>query len=130
MAALFYPVPQPDNTYPNDVLIYIHQDMDRRREDYAADLEAKSLSMEADPLILALQEAKHAREAADRRTRLLLAYAREFHPPRRYSLSELGNASGYTFSGVRTAYGDREIAQVQGQIGRAPRRATSAEEIT
>ncbi|MEU6895888.1 hypothetical protein ABZ934_29825 [Streptomyces sp. NPDC046557] len=128
VAAFLHPMPAPDRTYPDDVLIDMREDTDRLREEYAADLEAKALGTETDPLILALQQAKQDKEEADRRTRLLIAYAREFHAPRRYSLNELGNASGYTFSGVRTAYGDREIEQVQGEIGRAPRRAASGEE--
>ncbi|THA51644.1 hypothetical protein [Streptomyces sp. A1136] len=55
-------MPQPDNTDPDDVLIDMRQDMDRRREDYAAELKARALGMETDPLLLALQEAKQARE--------------------------------------------------------------------
>ncbi|MFB7836242.1 hypothetical protein [Streptomyces sp. NPDC056056] len=122
LAALIHPMPAPGTPDPDDILADVREDVDRKRKAYADDLEATAFGTDSDPLIVALQKAKTQKEAADRRIRTILAYAREFHPPRRYSLNELGEASGYTFSGVRTAYGDQEIAQVQGQIGRAPRR--------
>ncbi|MGX1884870.1 hypothetical protein [Streptomyces sp. NPDC055287] len=58
--------------------------------------------------------------AADQRIRRLLAYALQFHPQRRYPLRELASASGYTNSGVRTAYTGKEVQMVRGQINRDP----------
>ncbi|MEU1696123.1 hypothetical protein [Streptomyces hirsutus] len=42
----------------------------------------------------------------------------EFHGSRPYGLEELARATGFSFSGVRTAYSEREIRQVTAQIGR------------
>ncbi|MFD7861476.1 hypothetical protein [Streptomyces sp. NPDC059783] len=122
LAALLHPMPEPGTPDPDDILADVREGTNRKRKAYADDLEATAFGTDTDPLIVALQKAKADKEAADRSIRTLLAYAREFHPPRRYSLNELGGACGYTPSGVRTAYGDQEIAQVQGEIGRAPRR--------
>ncbi|MFD4243607.1 hypothetical protein ACFWP3_18720 [Streptomyces sp. NPDC058525] len=123
LAALIHPMPEPGTPDPDDILADVREDVDRKRKKYADDLEATAFGTDTDPLIVALQKEQALKEAADRRIRTLLAYAREFHPARRYSLHELGEASGYTFSGVRTAYGDPEVTLVQGQIGRTPRRA-------
>ncbi|MET7715475.1 hypothetical protein [Streptomyces sp. NPDC005407] len=67
---------------------------------------------------MALQEEGGKKKAADARIRRLLAYARKFHAPRRYPLNELAEASGYTISGVRTAYDDEEVTLVARQINR------------
>lgn len=58
----------------------------------------------ADPLLDALDRLRHQREATDRRTRLVLAYARECVYPRPYRLADLAAASGLSISGVRGAY--------------------------
>ncbi|MFN1193208.1 hypothetical protein ACK03K_33635 [[Kitasatospora] papulosa] len=122
LAALIHPMPDSGTPDPDGILADVREDVHRLRKQYADDLEATALGTDTDPLILALQKAQADRKAADRRIRTLLAYAREFHPPRRYPLNELADASGYTISGVRTTYGDHEITLVQGQIGRTPRR--------
>ncbi|MGW3061756.1 hypothetical protein ACWC98_38455 [Streptomyces goshikiensis] len=128
LAALLHPMPEPGTPDPADILADVREEVDRLRKEYADDLEATAFGTDTDPLIVALQKAQADKDAADRRIRTLLAYAREFHPPRRYSLSELGQACGYTFSGVRTAYGDSEVTLVQTQIGRTPRRPAEEQE--
>ncbi|MFC7931817.1 hypothetical protein [Streptomyces cinereoruber] len=65
---------------------------------------------------------KTHKEAVDAQIRRLPAYGREFHSSHPYSLEELARHSGHTFSGVRTAYGDKEIQAVAEQIGRQPNR--------
>ncbi|MFD3442593.1 hypothetical protein ACFWU3_34465 [Streptomyces sp. NPDC058685] len=109
----------------DDHFVEICDQIERDRREYAENLEAASHGMEEDPLILALQEEWGKKQQADARIRQILAYAREFYPPRRYKLEELAQASGYKFSSVRTAYGDKEITQVADQIKRPPTRATT-----
>ncbi|MGW9448578.1 hypothetical protein [Streptomyces sp. NPDC055632] len=75
-----------------------------------------------DPLLLALDGLKAQKEAVDAQMRRPLAYGREFHANHPYGLEELARHSGYTFSGVRTAYGDKEVQAVAEQIGRQPNR--------
>ncbi|GAA2569503.1 hypothetical protein GCM10010398_69310 [Streptomyces fimbriatus] len=65
---------------------------------------------------------KAQKEAVDAQIRRLLAYGREFHGSRPYGLEELARRAGYSFSGVRTAYGETEIRQVAAQTGRKPNR--------
>ncbi|KRD23518.1 hypothetical protein ASE41_11335 [Streptomyces sp. Root264] len=48
-------------------------------EDYAFALEAQRDDLQENPLLIALGNARAAREAADREIRHLLAYGREFH---------------------------------------------------
>ncbi|MGW0771849.1 hypothetical protein [Streptomyces sp. NPDC002676] len=90
------------------------------REQYAADLQAQCDGLEEDPLLVALGNARAAKEAADREIRLLLAYGREFHGERPYKLEPLAQASGYTVSGIRTAYTDQDVAAVSRGIERQP----------
>lgn len=74
------------------------------------------------PLLGELVAARDALLAAERRLRVLLAYGREFVGPRPYRLEDLARAAGMSISGVRTAYGDDEIAEVARATG-ARRRA-------
>ncbi|WP_327188220.1 hypothetical protein [Streptomyces sp. NBC_01334] len=83
-------------------------------------LEAHHDDQREDPLLIALGNARAAREAADREIRHLLAYGRELHGDRPYKLEPLAQASGMTPSGIRTAYTSSEIQTVAHQIGRAP----------
>ncbi|WP_158013060.1 hypothetical protein [Streptomyces sp. Root369] len=76
--------------------------------------------LQEDPLLIALGNARAAREAADREIRRLLAYGREFRGDRPYQLEPLAQASGLTPSGIRTAYGSSEIDTVARCIGRTP----------
>ncbi|WP_435059656.1 hypothetical protein [Streptomyces sp. bgisy060] len=128
LAAVLHPLPEPGSVTPDDCFDDAREQTEDLRKQYADNLDAAALDTDSEPLILALEQARAQKEAADRRIRLILAYAREFYPPRRYSLRELGAASGYTTSGVNAAYGAQEIKQVQSQIHRAPRRPTRGEE--
>ncbi|WP_327341133.1 hypothetical protein [Streptomyces europaeiscabiei] len=128
LAAVLCPLPEPGSVIPEEAFPDAYEAAERERSEYASNLEAASLGIEADPLILALEEARAQREAADRRVRLVLAYAREFQPASRYPLRELGPASGYTPSGVTTAYDAQQIELVQSRIHRAPRRPVPGED--
>ncbi|MFI6340519.1 hypothetical protein [Streptomyces sp. NPDC050535] len=122
LAALLCPLPEPGSVTPEDCFPDAFEEAERERSQYADNLEAAAFATEGDPLILALEQAQAQKEEADRRIRLILAYAREFQPGRRYPLRELGQASGYTTSGTYTAYGTAEIDLVQSRIHRSPRR--------
>ena len=122
LAALLCPLPEPGSVTPQEAFPDAYEEAERERSQYASNLEAAALGIEADPLILALEQARAQREAADRRVRLILAYAREFHPSGRYPLRELAPASGYKPSGATTAYGAEQIELVRSRIHRAPRR--------
>jgi len=120
LAAFLCPLPEPGSVTPEDCFADACEQSELQRTQYADNLEAAALATDEDPLILALEQARTQKEEADRRIRLLLAYAREFQPARRYPLRELSQASGYTISGVTTAYGTPEITLVQRQIHRSP----------
>ncbi|UXY32383.1 hypothetical protein [Streptomyces sp. HUAS TT20] len=128
LAALLHPMPEPGSVTPDDCFSDACDQVERERKDYADNLEAAAFGTEGDPVILALEQARAEKEEADRRIRRILAYAKEFQPPRRYILDELGRASGYSISGVRTAYTPEEIGLVQSQIRRDPRRSVSGED--
>lgn len=119
LAALLCPLPEPGSVTPEDCFADACEQSELQRTQYADNLEAAALATGEDPLILALEQARAQKEEADRRIRLLLACAREFQP-RRYPLRELSQASGYTISGVTTAYGTPEITLVQRQLHRSP----------
>ncbi|MFF8196747.1 hypothetical protein ACF05L_39250 [Streptomyces bobili] len=95
------------------------EEAEQARANYAFALEAQHDDQREDPLLIALGNARAAREAADREIRHLLAYGREFHGDRPYKLEPLAQASGMTPSGIRTAYTSSEIQTVARQIGRA-----------
>ncbi|MEU7697177.1 hypothetical protein [Streptomyces sp. NPDC039028] len=122
LAALRHPLPEPGSVTPEDCFIDACEKADELREEEAFRLEAASEALGVDPLLLALDDLKTQKEAADAQIRSLLAYGREFHGHHPYSLEELARRSGYTFSGVRTAYGEKEIQTVAVQIGRQPNR--------
>ena len=81
----------------------------------------------ADPLLVALAEARHRKERADREIRVLLAYARELTAPRPYRLADLANAAGMSISGVRVAYTNADIQRAAGLTGACQRRHIQAE---
>jgi hypothetical protein len=125
LAAVLHPMPA-DTMTPDESFGDMCDQIERDRRDYADNLEAVAFGTEEDPLILALEAARAEKVAADARIRRLLAYAREFQVARRYPLDELARASGYTISGVRTAYKDDVISLVESQINREPRRTAEA----
>ena len=65
--------------------------------------------MTADPLLLALADARHRKEQAEQMIRLLVAWGREHAAPRPYRLADLAEAAGMSISGVRTAYGPADV---------------------
>ena len=67
----------------------------------------------SDPVLAAIEEARHRRDQADRDIRILLAYARELARPRPYRLIDLAAAAGMSVSGVRTAYAQQDIETAQ-----------------
>ncbi|MGW3099665.1 hypothetical protein ACWDCC_40190 [Streptomyces sp. NPDC001102] len=120
LAAIRIPLPQPGDVTPQELYPDAFEEAEQAREDYAHALEAQCDGLQKDPLLIALGNARAAREAADREIRHLLAYGREFHGERPYKLEPLAQASGMTPSGIRTAYGPSEIETVARGIGRAP----------
>lgn len=65
--------------------------------------------MTADPLLLALADARHRKEQADQMIRLLVAWGREHAKPRPYRLADLAEAAGMSISGIRAAYGPADV---------------------
>jgi hypothetical protein len=120
LTAIRVPLPQPGDVTPEDLYPDALEEAEQARESYAFALEAQRDDLQEDPLLIALSNARAAREAADRDIRRLLAYGREFHGDRPYKLEPLAQASGLTPSGVRTAYGSNEIDTVAHCIGRTP----------
>jgi len=74
-----------------------------------------------DPLLNEIEAARSAMLAAEARIRLLVAYGREYVHPRPYRLEDLARAAGMSISGVRTAYGEDEVAEVARLTGARPR---------
>lgn len=122
LAALRHPLPEPGSVTPDDCYIDACEQVAQQREEEAFRLEAASEAQGVDPLLLALDDLMAQKAAVDAGIRSLLAYGREFHGSRPYGLEELARRAGYTFSGVRTAYGEKEIRRVAEQIGREPDR--------
>jgi hypothetical protein len=60
-----------------------------------------------------LAAARKARDEADRRIRLLVAYGRHLTYMRPYRLADLAKAAGMSISGVRTCYSPADLAEVQ-----------------
>lgn len=123
IAAILHPRPEP----PGDVRIpaiadYYSaqlQDVTAKREKLIADLHLAWTRAGVDPLLAALEEARARREAAENDTRNLLAYARELVTPRPYTLKALAEATGLSFSGVRTAYGEEHVTAAEKATGAA-----------
>ncbi|MFD3841493.1 hypothetical protein ACFWWC_35335 [Streptomyces sp. NPDC058642] len=120
LAALRVPLPQPGDVTPEEFYPDALEEAEQARANYAFALEAQCDDLQEDPLLIALGNARAAREAADREIRRLLAYGREFHEDRPYKLEPLAQASGLTPSGIRTAYGSSEIGTVARCLGRTP----------
>jgi hypothetical protein len=80
-----------------------------RDSDLAGRLRAVWIATGQDPLLHELRQARRRIEQAQQDIRTLIALAREFTRPRPYTLTDLADAAGMSVSGVRTAYGPREI---------------------
>ena len=73
-----------------------------------------------DAVLAALADAHARRTQAEEEIRLLLAYARQFVYPHPYTFGELAQAAGMSISGVRTAFGPRDIEKVATATGLEP----------
>ncbi|TXC99710.1 hypothetical protein [Streptomyces sp. ISID311] len=124
IAAICYPLPPPGSVTPADCYFDACEQAERLRAEEAERLEAASDGLDADALLLALEDAKARKAEADAEIRRLLAYGREFHGARPYRLESLAQASGMTISGIRTAYGTSEIEEVEHAVRRKPNRRT------
>ncbi|MFP1629778.1 hypothetical protein ACLB9X_32505 [Streptomyces sp. 5K101] len=125
IAAIRFPLPSPGSVTPPDLYFEACEQAERLRAEEAENLQAASEGLDADPLLLALQDARARKAAADAEIRRLLAYGREFHGARPYRLESLAEASGMTISGIRTAYGMDEITEVASEVHREPNRRTA-----
>ncbi|MEV6318979.1 hypothetical protein [Streptomyces sp. NPDC051776] len=120
IAALRFPMPQPGDVRPADAYDDACEQVAAQREEAATNLEAASEGLDEDALLLALKDITARRNALDAEMRRLLAYGREFHGKRAYELDPLAEATGLTASGVRTAYGQAEVEQVERELHRKP----------
>lgn len=120
IAAIRHPLPRPQDVTPPELFPDALEQAERARAQEAVGLGAATDGLEADPLLVALSDARARRRAAEAEIRRLLAYGRAFHGSRPYKLEDLAEASGMTPSGVRTAFGEAEVDFVTEQVGRSP----------
>lgn len=129
IAAVLLPLPRRGDV-PDDEWDETCDLVTRERDSLANDLRLAADELDRydyDPLLSALREARRRRDNAELQIRRLLAYAREFHRPRTYRLTDLADASGLSISGVRTAYDDEEVADVADAIDALPHRDSRSE---
>ncbi|MGH3982435.1 MAG: hypothetical protein ACRDST_07040 [Pseudonocardiaceae bacterium] len=124
LSLLLYRTPSLENV-PDEAHGDALSENEQERTDYVDNME---LALEAedhgfDPLLSEIESARQAMLAAEQRMRLLIAYGREFITPRGYRLEDLAMAAGLSISGVRTSYGEEEIAEVAEILGAQPRAA-------
>ncbi|MEV7776586.1 hypothetical protein [Kitasatospora sp. NPDC086791] len=133
IAAICHPMPAPGDV-PEDIYNDVCHSIQAQREEMIHNLEAAADTdwEENEPLLSAIGIARYRKEQAEAEIRRLIAYGREFTRPRPYKLSDLAAAAGMSVSGIRTAYGDGEVADVEQALGRAARewRATSTDEVS
>ncbi|MET8977386.1 hypothetical protein ABZX85_17370 [Streptomyces sp. NPDC004539] len=131
IAAICHPMPAPGEL-PDDVYSDICDSIHAEREEMVRNLEAAADAdyEENEPLLSAIGIARSRKERAEAEIRRLIAYGREFTRPRPYKLADLATASGMSPSGIRTAYGHDEVADVERTLGRTTRerRAASADD--
>ncbi|MEU0156399.1 hypothetical protein [Micromonospora fulviviridis] len=123
VAAILHPIPQPSGPGDEDYegfLEWRHQVAEEQRQ-AEENLRLAWEEGDQDPLIGALAGARRAKEEAEQQIRELLAYGREFVQPRPYTLGDLAAAAGMSISGVRTAYGHRDVDAVAEATGGKPR---------
>ena len=119
IAAILHPLPTaPAGTDPDDDGFTAWRDelADYRRRT-AEQMRLAAEEAHQDPLTSSLTFARRAKEDAEEQIRHLLAYGREFVQPRPYTLA---GAAGLSISGVRTAYGHRDVDAVAGATGAKP----------
>ena len=121
IAAIKHRLPDPPddtmNEFEHDAASSEYEQTLHEREVEAERLRMLAEHDNADPLLVALGQYRHAKELAERRIRELLAYGREFVQPRPYTLGDLAAAAGMSISGVRTAYDHAEVAAVAAATG-------------
>lgn len=118
VAAIVVPWPEradDNDDYFNDLC----ETVVRERMELADTLRASWEEGEQDPVLVSILEERRAMLRHEETMRALLAYAREFTKPRPYTLGALAEASGMSISGIRTAYGEEEIAFVRDQMRHA-----------
>lgn len=81
-----------------------------------------------DPLLATLEQLARQQQETDRRMRLLVAYARECTGPRPYRLADLAQASGWSISGIRSAYTPAHVAEVTRLLGALDQDSTDSHE--
>jgi hypothetical protein len=117
-----HPIPRPEpDEEEHDGFLEMRDQAARDQEETAEQLRVSWEEGEQDPLIYALADARRAKEQAEELIRELLAYGREFVQPRPYTLGDLAAAAGMSISGVRTAYGHRDVDAVADATGAKPR---------
>lgn len=122
VAAILCPLPQPARGEEHDDgLLAAHDQAAEEQENIVWNLRMAWEGDDQDPLIGSLAGARRAKEQAEQRIRQLIAYSREFVQPRPYTLNDVAAAAGMSISGVRTAYGHRDVAQVAEATGAKPR---------
>jgi hypothetical protein len=123
IAAIVHPLPAREQVHAADVYDEVCLEIERERETTAAELRTlwEVRDEGGDPLLSSLARLYRERVEAEAGIRRLLAYAREFTRPKPYPLTDLADAAGMSFSGVRTAYSQSEVDFVAEQIGRRPR---------
>jgi hypothetical protein len=122
VAAILHPIPTPGPGEEDDEgFLIMRNEVSESQYDSAERLRRSWEEVSADPLISALTTTRHVKERAEQRIRELLAYGREFTQPRPYTLGDLASAAGMSISGVRTAYGHRDVDAVAEATGAKPR---------
>jgi hypothetical protein len=122
VAALLHPLPRPPRRR-DDAYDEAREQVEQEREETAGQLRTAWEETGADPVLSTLAGLRRRQVEIEATIRALLAYAREYAHPRPYTLVDLADAAGMSFSGVRTAYHDDEVAEVAVRTGmRPPRR--------
>jgi hypothetical protein len=122
VAALLHPLPRPPRR-PGDANDEAREQAEQERQETAEQLRLAWDEAGADPVLCTLAGLRRKQVEIEATIRSLLAYAREYAHPRPYTLVDLAEAAGMSFSGVRTAYHDEEVAEVADRTGlRRPRR--------
>ncbi|GIG65675.1 hypothetical protein [Phytomonospora endophytica] len=114
IAAIAHPRPEPPAGIAGDpaaaeTYTAALAEISARRTSLMDELAAAWHARDADPLLSALAGARARKERAEAEIRALVAYGREVVRPRSYTLTSLAEASGMSFSGVRTVYGDADV---------------------
>jgi hypothetical protein len=145
VAAVLHPLPAPEEVSPPEAYDAVVDDIVELREETAAGLRAAQAAADdgpgdydlpdeeegvmswtsADPVLASISGLRAQQRAADAAIRRLLAYAREFNRPAPYRLADLAAAAEMSISGVRTAYGDSDVAVVGRNVRIAPRTAST-----